>query len=397
MPSSTYSNLRVWAAKSGTSVTWEKRDRIFHPKLYISQSAKGNRLTFLTGSYNLTKRALEKNREHGLWVECQGKEQVGQDTVERFNEFWGAAECLTQEVVDNYKEVWEKNRPDIDEDELCSLGDPAANEFSWPSEEAAFLMGAICARGRFKPTEGGGPCIEISLQFHKESTRNQEGTKGFRHSNRGSHEAPDKIAAIARQVLPGARDINTKKQKVTIGFHHGDQAFRDIFDAFGQDTTSKSLGFPLPTGLRRLGPRHKTMIRNFVQGYAVSSSLITPRTKMPKYIDPNGPYIVHICPIKAHQPMFLVMEKLINKLGVCAKAISLKPDSEFHAVAVKAEEFGEQIQFGIRRWDELVERAANLNLSGKSAYFGSNRPTVTVGKGRRSGRRGPTAKSRGRN
>ena len=346
-----------------------KRDRIFHPKLYIAQAARGNRLTFVTGSYNLSRRALERNREHVLWVECQGKEKVGQDALDRFDEFWDAAEHLTQDVVDKYKKVWDERRPEIDEDELCPLGDPSRTEFSWPSEEAAFLMGAICARGRFKNTKPT-PSIEISLRFHQQgSNRSRVSTR----TRRSQRDALKKIETNAKEVLSEAKVSLGGKQKITMAFPNGHQTFRDIFDAFGRDTES-SLGFPqLPTHMRRPLSGKKAMIRNFVQGYAISSALISQNTTMPKRIDPNGPHVVCIYPIKRHQPMFKDMEALINRLGANAKAIAKNPDEPFWTVAVEAGEFEEKIQFGVKSWDESANRAAELNRTSQPGVT----PTTT--------------------
>ena len=333
-----------------------KQDRIFHPKLYISHSAKGNRITFLTGSYNLTKRALERNQEHGLWVDCQGKEQPGQDALNRFTKFWDAAVPLTQEVVERYKAVWDKNCPEIDEDELCSLTEPTTNVFRWPSEEAAFLMGAICARGRFNENERQ---IEISLQFNPNKGRAGKTRSHLKFTPRTRSEAPKRIQDNAQKLLASAQPIRVDRQKITIDFREGDKTFDTIFKAFRKDASGH--GFPLPTYMTRLD---KSGIKNFIQGYAVSTALINTQTKMTKQIDPVNPYAVWIRPLENYpysQDMFLSIENMLSKLGVNGKAISSNPEKPYYAVAVEAREFSEKIQFGIRSWDQLVKRVATLN------------------------------------
>lgn len=77
---------------------------IFHPKLYICSSAES--VSFLTGSYNLTGAALDRNREHGLRVTCRNDEKPGNEALDSFDALWNDdhAKPLTREAVRTYRE-----------------------------------------------------------------------------------------------------------------------------------------------------------------------------------------------------------------------------------------------------------------------------------------------------
>ena len=90
---------------------------IFHPKLYIFES--GDSTTFLTGSYNLTGAALERNREHGLRITCKSGEREGQDALEVFEALWSneLSKTMTAETVERYRRNYQKSAQ-VPHDEL---------------------------------------------------------------------------------------------------------------------------------------------------------------------------------------------------------------------------------------------------------------------------------------
>lgn len=84
---------------------------IFHPKLYISKSRE--QITLLSGSYNLTRSALQagnhsSNVEHGLWVRCGINEGIGQQVLQTFDDLWNneKAIALDQNVVSRYAKAY---------------------------------------------------------------------------------------------------------------------------------------------------------------------------------------------------------------------------------------------------------------------------------------------------
>ena len=78
------------------------RYAILHSKLFISSSS--NRITILTGSYNLTKNAFVRNKEHGLWVESPAHGSIGEETLKEFDALWEDTRAvrLTKERARQY-------------------------------------------------------------------------------------------------------------------------------------------------------------------------------------------------------------------------------------------------------------------------------------------------------
>lgn len=80
---------------------------MFHAKLYISRS--GESVSFLTGSFNLTGKAIDGNLEHGLYVKGERTEKVCKEALERFEKSWEQAEAPTDDRVKRYRESYRRN------------------------------------------------------------------------------------------------------------------------------------------------------------------------------------------------------------------------------------------------------------------------------------------------
>lgn len=73
-----------------------------HAKLLISNSSGS--VTFLTGSCNLTHNAIENNKEHGVWVECDADESLGKDVLGYFRGLWDDTKHATEITHKRYSE-----------------------------------------------------------------------------------------------------------------------------------------------------------------------------------------------------------------------------------------------------------------------------------------------------
>ena len=80
---------------------------MFHSKLYIAD--RGESISFLTGSFNLTGKAFESNLEHGLFVECTSAEDIGQKTLAKFKAFWDGGAIPTDDQVERYRKSYAKS------------------------------------------------------------------------------------------------------------------------------------------------------------------------------------------------------------------------------------------------------------------------------------------------
>ena len=75
---------------------------MFHAKLFLSHTCES--VCFLTGSFNLTGRALGSNLEHGLYVKGAASEKVCKEAMRSFDEFWENAINATDDKVKRYRE-----------------------------------------------------------------------------------------------------------------------------------------------------------------------------------------------------------------------------------------------------------------------------------------------------
>ena len=84
---------------------------IMHSKLLIS-SREGS-VTFLTGSCNLTQNAIERNKEHGIWVNCGKDQELGTPVLNDFEGLWGYFPCavrIDEERAARYRELHRRNQ-----------------------------------------------------------------------------------------------------------------------------------------------------------------------------------------------------------------------------------------------------------------------------------------------
>ena len=81
---------------------------MFHAKLYLSRNCES--ISFVTGSFNLTGRALGDNLEHGLYVKGAATEKVCMDATQTFDEIWKKSICPTDDQVKRYRESYVDSR-----------------------------------------------------------------------------------------------------------------------------------------------------------------------------------------------------------------------------------------------------------------------------------------------
>lgn len=75
-------------------------DRSFHPKLYIFGSSGA-----LVGSANLTHSAMTTNQE--IMVHIDAEDNIFTELVDLFSEYWEESKVLTQQIVENYKKIYD--------------------------------------------------------------------------------------------------------------------------------------------------------------------------------------------------------------------------------------------------------------------------------------------------
>ena len=337
---------------------------IFHPKVYIAHSIKNGFVTFLVGSHNLTGAALDRNIEYGLWAECDYAEELGQKTVEWFDELWEAKQAikLDEEIASEYRCLrpttksvnMDGGAPAKWQKMLATLRTKSDTSFVWPSEDTAFLMGAICARGKLVK---GRHRIEISLNFRPGQFT--DGKIRVRNTAFDAVDAIDKITkrieAEAKEAIPGA-EISVERQKIIINCLTDRETFNTILRAYKGRLDSKRFSLPTHVNAKR---SNKSLVRNFVRGYAVASGLIDDNTRQPGR-GQSRPYVVWLRPLQVNRDMFQSLQSVVeDKLRVEA---TVRPEGEGrrpYAVTIPAEDFKREIGFGIEWWDDLVTAATD--------------------------------------
>lgn len=331
---------------------------IYHPKLYISKSEEST--VFLTGSYNLTGAALIRNQEHGLRVSCSNDEKPSQEALDIFTGLWDdskeRAKPLTQAVADRYELECNKNGYTLPSEELA--------DFEWPSasSEVAFLMGAICARGKlYKDVHR----IEISLQFKKKGkdiVRNAEYDRAEKYT-----QVPKYIKRMAKSALPGV-EISIEGQKVTVDCSSSHETFDKIFRAYKRKlgVVTQRYEYFVPMCLPTYATR-ESIRKPFLQGYAVASGWISEKTKLPRAYNPQQPYVVWLRPYQSNTEMFealqILIKRLIKRKPESSWVISQREGKTSYCVAILAEDFMDTVgNFGIEKWNDLVNAATEANI-----------------------------------
>ena len=319
-----------------------KEHAIYHPKLFISRSDEST--TILSGSYNLTESALKRNKEHGLLVKCDGIEGIGGQTLTAFEKLWKdeLAKCLTREVADNYESECKEKGYDPPPEETI---------FTWPSKESAFLMGAICARGKFFPSKKR---IEISLQFKKGSYKDGkikvDNTEFL--AERVLPDIREEIKANARSTLPKSRVTDKGGQATSIDCSNSSDEYNVIWKAYGDRLDFKS--FSLPSGLL---DADANVVKEFVRGFSEASGLIGTNTKR------GNSYVVWLRPSISNQAIFQSLKDLIQeKLDVSTTA-SLYGDQSgnLYHIEILAQDFQRAIGFSVDWRNKLVSAGAAFN------------------------------------
>ena len=182
------------------------RHAILHSKLFISNS--GNSVTFLTGSFNLTQNALERNEEHGLWVDCTGDKGLADRTQHRFDKLWGSdqATIIDDRRASKYAEYCQKSQ-EIEETR-AGLEAPESRD----SEPRYWLFRCDVTKYRFSELlkenhTGAGDILYHQLapgyMFNKYRTSFKQGDHIlFYHSN----AKPPALVGTAR-VMRGTHNI----------------------------------------------------------------------------------------------------------------------------------------------------------------------------------------------
>ena len=337
-----------------------------HSKLYIAHSDEA--VTFLTGSANLTFGGIHRNYEHGVRLDGSPSDADAREALAAFEAFWTApqARVVDEEAARLYEAYCGRLRRSQTRAErraqsawtalVDHLLEAGGAPFSWPSTGAAYLMGAIAARGELLPETKS---IEIGPRFNAGSYA--DGKISVRDTAYPADKVlptiPEAIADQVRASVPEA-EVSIEGQRVLIDLKRNEEAFHTIAEAYAPHR--KADKFRLPKGIREVSD---DVITEFVRGFAVACALLTDHTCMPgnRRTGQPGQMMVWLRPKQANERLFHLMHGLITDRLAIAVYKHSRTDRDPH-LKIHCENF-QQIGFGIPWWDDLVAAGAEYNFS----------------------------------
>ena len=337
-----------------------------HAKLYLAEAPDGVRS--IVGSGNLTGAALTRNAEYGIVLDCSSDSQENTMLREAFESLWNnpQARNVDREAARLYELYSGRLRTSWLSGERRSRGarrtltehlrSAVTKPFAWPSLEAAYLMGAIAARGELIAKDSS---IRIRLLFRAASYSDGRITVRGQSSEAAKvlPSIPNEIATQAQRVLPNSK-VEVSGQTVIIDLSDDQDAFEVIRQAFAPQTNCR--GFRLPIGLMAAA---EPVVAAFVRGFSVASALLTDHTSMPRNARTGlpGQMVVWLRPKQSNVRLFNEMyELLTRRLGLVVYRHE-RFNRDPH-LKILCEYFEEKVGFGIDWWDELVHEGASYNF-----------------------------------
>ena len=337
---------------------------ILHSKVFINE--EGEYATLISGSANLSEAALTLNVEHGLKVVGEPSDIVISEARQEFEGLWNSeyAFNIDEEAVRRYEIYAGLQRTSLSRAERRSRGawrelvrhlseSPPAT-FEWPSVRAAFVMGAITARGFLDLEESS---ISIPLLFRTSGYKN--GRIAVRGVSFDPAEVvpsiPQFVASQASLAFPQA-EVTVDKMKVTIDLSKDSVAFGIVASVFAPEVDCNSFRLP-----RQLAGAGDTVVSEFVRGFSVASALLTDATSMPgnALTGLPGQMTVWLRPKQGNQVLFNQLYEILTRRLHIVVYQHRRSDRDPH-LKLPCEDFSE-IGFGLGWWDELLRAGADYN------------------------------------
>ena len=339
---------------------------ILHSKLYIGINDQD--VSVLTGSANLSSAAFHSNVEYGFGVSGSTDDNSIAESAAFFDSVWNSVDSYTidEETARLYELYSGRKRATLNranrrsranwQDLVGHLLQGGIGKFEWPSLGAAYVLGAIAARGAIDPNSS---IIRIRLLFRAKSYG------GGRIAVRDlSFQAADVLPSIPQALAQRARSvfpdtpITVDGMTVSIDLANDPETFDIIEGLFVPANSCHSFRIPREVMSGDVG-----MVVEFVRGFAVASGLLTDSTSMPgnQITGLPGQMTVWLRPKQGNKPLFNQLYEVIRRrLGITTYR-HWRENREPHLKLI-CEDFAE-IGFGIDWWDRLVNSGATYNQS----------------------------------
>ncbi len=347
---------------------YEVENGVFHPKLYIFH-LDDDTVRVITGSANWTGKAHSTNVEHGVVLDGDLKKPMIAAARRFFDDLWASnnARVIDQSALDAYRNYW-RRRQSLERKVRRRVNSawgrlherltaaPPRPGFHWPSRDAAFLLGALAARGRL---DRRGRSITIEFRYGGRAYKHN-GRRGYIGKGNVSFEAENvvplvpqvvasRIAPVVHPATPTVQQEGRATYFVTVDLHENGQLFDRLRRFFGEATNYRT--FPIPPQI--LGGRRELQ-EEFMCGYGLASGLVSAGT-----YDPSHNHQVWLRPATENTQQFdQLVDLLVNTMGIPA----YKHQRSYKDVAVKVLcENWMDIGFEVDWMDALVEEGARLN------------------------------------
>lgn len=340
-----------------------EQGHLLHSKFYLFDL--GSEVVLVSGSANLTGPAFTSNVEHGLTITGTHDDPLLAGATGFFEQMWRspASRLVDRQAARLYEDYCGRLRAGQSRAEkrararLRSLEAHLGQRpysLVWPSAEAAFVLGAVCARGWF---EDELHTIKIRLNFNPASYAHREiRVAGTAYA--ADQVIPTIAAHIAERIasyLPGTV-THSSPRVITIDLAQQQPLYNILRAPLSPATTP--LRFRLPNGLVRADD---DIVAEFLRGFALASALVTDATSLPGSPITGLPGIqtVWLRPQTGNKPLFDALHELIDRRFGFRVYTHWREYREPH-LKIRCEDFA-LIGFGIPWWDALVEAGAAYN------------------------------------
>ena len=348
---------------------YESANGLFHPKLYIFHLKDGSKRA-ITGSANWTGEAYSVNVEHGVVLDGSMTEPIVAEMQVVFDELWSSqnAKDITSEVLQTYRPYWRKWRG-LDRrskrrtssnwerihNQLTEQNLPTG--FQWPSRDAAFMLGAVTARGSVDKRANS---LSIRLRYGG-SAYNHNGRRGYIGKGNVTFDAssvvplvPQSIADRIRAAVYPSHPVVNQAGKWTFlvetDYTSNTQLLGELRRFLGNKDTYQT--FHVPQQI--MSTRDKDLHEDFMRGYGLACGLVSGGT-----YSPTGEHQVIFRPATPNLRQFdQIVSVLEGSLGI----VTYKHRRSTRDVGIKVRcEDWLDIGFGVDWLDSIVEEGARLN------------------------------------
>ena len=342
---------------------------VFHPKLYIFL-LNNDLVRVISGSANWTGQAYSTNIEHGLVFEGEPTETLISAAQAFFEGVWNSpnAKPIDSVGVQLYRAYW-RRRQGLErktrrrsssqwnrlQEHLAATR--LAPGFQWPSSDAAFLLGALAARGFIHRN-----IQMLSIEFrYGGGAYKHKGQQGYIGKGDVSYKADEVVPLVPEAVANRIKDVvapagvqvlRTGKwtYRIEIDASTHQSLLSELRSFFGTATSYQAFHIP-----RQILSADRELQDEFVRGYGLACALVSQGTSLPK----SKNHQVWLRPATENTSQFNELVDLLEKsMGIPTyKHRRAKRDVE---VKIRCESWLE-IGFGVDWLDAIVEEGARLN------------------------------------